>query len=104
MTDRIDHVEKALTRATWVLDTIEEDGVTLEALAAIATLSQVSATLALVEQQRIANLIALMDSPRTATSVARVAERTLMEGEPVVDRELRPDIAAALGIEVDRDE
>ena len=44
--------------------------------------------------------IALMDSPRTCTNVARAAERALTCGEPVADRALRPDIAAALGIGV----
>ena len=91
MSDRIDHAAEALR----VISTLPGGDLLIEAYA----YAQVHATLALVEQQRIANLIALMDSPRTATSVARVAERALAEGEPVVNRTLRPEIAAALGIE-----
>lgn len=98
MTDRIDHADLARRNMQFVQEHSED----IDPPEATVTLlaAQVHAALALVEQQRIANLVALMDSPRTATSVARVAERALTQGEPVVNRELRPDIAAALGIEV----
>lgn len=109
MADRIDHVAEALSllatpaalaESIKGVEEVSEDWVDELRDAADRSIAaaQVHATLALVEQTRVANLIALMDSPRTATSVARVAERALTEGEPVVNRTLRPDIAAALGI------
>lgn len=62
--------------------------------------AQAHATLALVEQQRIANLIALMDSPRAGVRAARSALDAICPGEPSSERTLAPDVAAALGIEV----
>ena len=90
MSERIDHAKEA---REWI-----EAVMSYPKATSFAIFAQAEATLALVEQQRVANLIALMESPRTATSVARVAERALMVGEPVTNRALRPDIAAALGI------
>lgn len=60
---------------------------------------------ALVEQVRIANVIALAGSYETMGGCARQASSALADGEPGVwgitsHLSLRPDIAAALGIEV----
>lgn len=58
MTDtRVDHAEEARIEVKYALDALRDgdDG----AAAAIAAVGQVKATLALVEQQRIANLIAV---------------------------------------------
>ncbi len=60
--------------------------------------AQVHATLALVEQQRIANLIALMDSPRSSTLMAKAALNGLSEGEPFAVRDLRADVREGLGL------
>lgn len=107
MPDRIDHaaearelieVERKPSPAGWETADAQHLANLMEAQA-LATLALVDAQREANEQARIGNLIALMDSPRTCTNVARAAERALMEGEPVVDRVLRPDIAAALGIE-----
>lgn len=60
---------------------------------------QVEATLALVEQQRIANLLAIAcgTSEGAMSTVARdLAYMTLIENGP--DGMIRPEIAAALGI------
>lgn len=67
-------------------------------------MAQVYATLALVEQQRIANLIALAESGRTTVSGARQALSAMYDGtseDGTANMSLRPDIATALGIEVE---
>lgn len=59
------------------------------------------ATLALVEQQRIANLIAMSESGRTTVKGARAALSALYVGaveDGTAHMQLRPDIAVALGI------
>lgn len=94
MSERIDHAAEA-RRLAVIADRAMQAGVE-----PVTSLAQVHATLALVEQQRIGNLIALMDSNRASTNDVRAALNALSEGEPVVDRRLRPDIARALGIEV----
>lgn len=98
---RIDHAGKARQILAEIPDGATEAG----AMAWCAE-AQVHATLALVEQQRIANLIALANSnhPSMEAQVAEDAvdalthwndhENTDMGGW----RELRPDIAAALGL------
>lgn len=68
---------------------------------ALLLTAQVHATLALVEQQRIANLIALAESGRTTVNGARAALAGLYDGsaeEGSAYMALRPDIAAALGL------
>lgn len=75
-----------------------EDGETFLAVA------QVHATLALVEQQRIANLIALSEPGRHSNSGARAALAAFYpnSAEPEVgvqEWKLAPDIARALRIE-----
>ena len=103
MTDRIDHATEArrLISAVPARDTY-----------ARTAYAQVHATLALVEQQRIANLIALAGSrnPILREQVAEDAAEALATFHEHADlalggwHEVRPDIAAALGIEaVDHD-
>lgn len=67
----------------------------------IIALAQVHATLALVDQQRIANLLTIALGQHADTGMSRVASDmayiSLVEnGE---DGNLRPDIARALGLE-----
>ena len=65
-------------------------------------LAQVHATLALAEQQRIANLIMLAESGRTTVNGARAALAALYTGsvkEGSAHMALRPEIARALRIE-----
>lgn len=75
---RIDHVAKANS----LLRSVASEPMTSAEATVSMMAAQIHATLALVEQQRIANLIALANSP-----------------SPVLNtHEFRPDIAAALGI------
>lgn len=63
--------------------------------------AQVHATLALVEQQRIANLIALAESGRTTVNGARAALAALYTGsaeEGSAHMRLHPSITKALGL------
>lgn len=92
MTDRIDHAAEAQR----IIDNPPGGEAVRRA--------QVHATLALVEQQRIANLIALSESGRTTVNGARAALAGLYDGsakEGSAYMALRPDIAAALGFEVE---
>lgn len=89
-------------RATDLMDHVDNHAVYGEPIAvALVTLAaaQTHATLALVEQQRIANLIALA---RVNAGFAQIAYEALTGppsyGEPI---DLAPDIAAALGIEAE---
>ena len=84
---RIDHVAEACVLAIQADAFTSSDMVlqTGEVKADVIAAAQLHATLALVEQQRIANLIAL--PPLDAYT-------TLYSGE-----HLHPDIAAALGVE-----
>ena len=94
MSERIDHAAKA---RYWLPQ--KGDGITPNHVA----VAQVHATLALVEQQRIANLIAL------AKPMKVISEGDMEVSVPVVEiapekggmRSVRinPDIAAALGLE-----
>lgn len=93
MTERIDHAAEAQR-----VMSIMPSGDTLSEAYAY---SQVHATLALVEQQRIANLIALSESGRSTVQGARAALDALYgedSGEGSARRRLHPDIAAALGV------
>lgn len=58
MTDRIDHVAEARKHIDWAHDQQEREGDMGNVPRDNALLAQAEATLALVEQQRIANLIA----------------------------------------------
>lgn len=59
MTDRIDHAAEARRHIDWAHEQQEREGDMGNAPRDAALIAQVHATLALVEQQRIANLIAL---------------------------------------------
>lgn len=95
-TERIDHVEESLNfLGAATIDTYGDD----DRKVAIA---QVHATHALVEQQRIANLIALA-GPDMHESVATAALQMLTdlhkpEGKGWVTTGLQPNIATALGV------
>ena len=96
MTDRIDHAARSRRRMEETLssyETGEDAGAIVVALAALN-----DATLALVEQQRIANLIALAKET-FATHEASEALGTFATAKSGERIGLRPDIAAALGIE-----
>lgn len=66
--------------------------------------AQVHATLALVEQQRIANLIALSQASHLTESIP-LEERRALSAWPLdaPHRRLKPDIAEALGLGDDND-
>ena len=59
MAERIDHAANARRNIDGLHDYQAEEGMTDESMLTVAIEAQVHATLALVEQQRIANLIAL---------------------------------------------
>lgn len=90
MTDRIDHAKEAERALAKALN---------ENWPEFVPVAQVHATLALVEQMRIANLIAL----RGARG-GELREGLLFTDNPDNWGELNPDIAAALGIEVSLDD
>lgn len=95
MTDRIDHAAEAVALLNLAV-TAQHQGDPRHLIAA----AQAYAALALVEQQRIANLIALASS---ADSIAARAQAEITLFERVTRGSylallLRPDIAAALGI------
>lgn len=100
MTKRIDHAANAVTCLYEVGDlTGLEEFARADLMVKVA---QAEATLALVEQQRVANLIELS---RMSSGVCVDAYAALTEWKPNADGEqkvyLRPEIAAALGIEVE---
>ena len=114
--DHVDRANSAVRSGVGALETYEHalknatDRGALVALsqgfAALATAAfsraQVEATLALVEQQRIANLIALAESGRTTVNGARAALSGLYDGaveDGSANMHIRADVAAALGIE-----
>lgn len=63
MSERIDHVAEARKHIDWAHEQQAEEGTFDESVQHNATLAVAEATLALVEQQRIANLIALWALP-----------------------------------------
>lgn len=114
MTERIDRAQIAQNNLDWVAGRESTSGAAAVTVAA----AQVHATLALVEQQRIANLIALANLAGNSAlqesdydegaTLASDALHALVEYErtpatPYSDPDdhpvIRPDIAAALGIE-----
>lgn len=96
MTNRIDREAEALSALEGA-----GDGRNFATDASLVALTH--ATLALVEQQRIANLIAMAESGRTTVNGARQALSALYDGaveDGTARMFLRPNIAAALGFEV----
>lgn len=113
MSDRIDHAAKARTLIQWVREWQEDEGDTSETHLADALMAQAHATLALVEQQQLANLIELVkvagreeDVHEEVAEVAYEALNALVTTkivpnghmDPFEVTVLRPDVAAALGI------
>lgn len=105
MTERIDHAAEAreFLALARTIPSAEDETNPAAHLAILE--AQAHATLALVEQQRIANLIALADARHLVLSkqVANGAALALVgHHEPSLTDwpQLTPDIAAALGIEV----
>lgn len=100
---RIDHAAEARTHIEWTHDWQEVEGSTDAANIATSLIAQAEATLALVEQQRIASLIALgqlqiasgMDGTHTPVGDGGAFRALYPQGE---NTPLAPDIAAALGI------
>lgn len=102
MADRVDHAAKAVEFGNLATDAWNTNK--REYASALLASAQAHATLALVEQQRIANLIALSESDRATVNGARSALGALYfagaEGGSA-SMTILPNIAAALGIEVD---
>lgn len=102
--ERIDHAAEALELVQIAYsqqDLSDLDGEPYT-IAEATALAQAHAILALVEQQRIANLIALSESGRTTVNGARTALVGLYDGsakDGSAYMALRPDIAAALGVD-----
>ena len=98
MTDRIDHAALAAQMARDALSTSRSGAQVIAGM--LAATAQVHATLALVDQQRIANLIALAGASDSIRA-RQQAEEVLYQPTPIqagIDLPLTPDIAAALGI------
>lgn len=93
MTERIDHAAEAISLRRMS----GTSGLTEEGCANVLAAAHVHATLALVEQQRIANLIALND--RFTGEIGDALMSAKRENGYLVGQELNPEIAAALGIE-----
>lgn len=85
--ERVDHAKEA---REWV-DAAERPDLSMPETSAFASIAQVHATLALVEQKRIANIIALSVPQDAGTADIRL---------PSWDEKLqmRPDIREALGL------
>lgn len=98
MTDRIDHAAEAVGLLN-LAATTQHQGDPRHLIAA----AQVHASLALVEQQRIANLIALAKETFAAHEASE-ALGTFATATPGERIGLRPEIAAALGIKAVDDE
>ena len=98
MTDRIDHAAEARQHIDWAHEEQSVEGSWEYSVRDYALIAQAEATLALVEQQRIANLVALTKNTFAAHE-AREALSTFATAKFGEQIGLRPDIAAALGIE-----
>lgn len=96
MSNRIDHAAVARKYIASALGAVTADPAVI-----VALLAQAEATLALVEQQRIANLIALgYGHTSPSGDVVGEARRALVERTGADRHQLRSEVAAALGIEV----
>lgn len=97
-----DHYAEARRRLRGLNEYQEAEGLNDFTILSVALEAQVHATLALAEQQRIANLIMLAESGRTTVNGARAALAALYTGsaeEGSAHMALRPEIARALRIE-----
>lgn len=95
---RIDHAARSRSRMEKTLSSYETGGDAGAIVVALAALND--ATLALVEQQRIANLITLSKETFAAHEACE-ALGTFAAAKFGEQIGLRPDIAAALGIGVE---
>lgn len=93
MTDRIDHAAEARKHIEWAHDQQEKEGDMGNVPRDDALLAQAEAILALVEQQRIANLIALA-KPQPLKNGGTI---NLWIFNPET-KELRAEIAEGLGL------
>jgi hypothetical protein len=75
----LDHIGKALRNVEGLHDYQSEEGISDESMLTVAIEAQVHATLALAEQQRIANLIAFQrsfpNSPKATEAIRAEIER-----------------------------
>ncbi|MDF2507276.1 MAG: hypothetical protein K0Q52_1135 [Microbacterium sp.] len=94
MSDRIDHAAEARRNIEGLHDYQSEAGMTEASMLTVAIEAQAHATLALVEQQRIANLIAL---DMTLEQYTVPADDEVGE-EAYVSTRLRSDIRGGLGL------
>lgn len=94
MTERIDHAAEAQKHIDWAHEQQGQEGQFDETVQHNATLAVAEATLALVEQQRIANLIAIWGLPDAL-------KRMMITSSGVDPREAdqtAPQIMAGLGL------
>lgn len=102
MTDRIDHAAEARKHIDWAHEQQEQEGDMGNVPRDNALLAQAEATLALVEQQRIANLIALATVPgSTGTLEVAAAHALVIPADDTVwesQTTIRPEIREALGL------
>ena len=96
MNDRIDHAAEARKHIDWAHEEQSVEGSWEYSVRDYALIAQAEATLALVEQQQIANLIALANGD---THLSTTAYLQLAVELGISPAEFRPDISAALGIE-----
>lgn len=94
MSKRIDHVSKALRSIEGLHDYQAEEGMTGESMLTVALEAQAHATLALVEQQRIANLIAA----RAQSESPRIDLRGDSNSHDMVQKITDAEIRKALGL------
>lgn len=102
MTDRIDHAAEAQRHINWAHEQQEQEGDMGNVPRDNALLAQAEATLALVEQQRIANLLAMAAMPHLSAVLAEAASRALVvfenEHEWKPTAIIRPEIREGLGL------
>ena len=99
MNERINHAARARIERDALNDVLADEGITDASIVATAILVQVHATLALAEQQRIANLIALWSVNDTSYGATAFEALGSMSAEWGGRAELYPHIKEALGIE-----
>lgn len=93
-----DHAANARQHIDWAHDTQAQEGTTDRSVTDLALLAVAEATLALVEQQRVANLIALSDGERRLSGLAVDQVYTALHTGDRDAMHLAPDIGALLGI------
>lgn len=102
MNERIDHANEAMACLVAADGHLSAEMAveTGEYKADVLAYAQVHATLALVEQQRVSNLIALADKFDQPQAIDAILNRTPPNGDKGwVHHGVQPEIAAALGIE-----